>query len=147
MKKKSVGCIVQARMGSSRLPKKVMSVIYENKTVLDCVTDQLSYSKLIDNLVVATTSKKTDDPIENHLQKNGISCFRGNENDVLDRYYQCAKKHNFEIIVRIPADKPIIDPLFVDKVIQKGKYTRKEIIDQIDTSVRECNLKMYLKGD
>jgi spore coat polysaccharide biosynthesis protein SpsF len=119
MEKKSVGCIVQARMGSSRLPKKVMSIIYENKTVLDCVTDQLSYSKLIDNLVVATTSKKIDDPIENHLQKNGISCFRGNENDVLDRHYQCAKKYNFETIVRIPADRPIIDPLFVDKVIQK----------------------------
>ena len=119
MEKKPIGCIIQARMGSSRLPKKVMRKIHDDKTVLDCVLDQLSYSKLIDNLVVATTDKKIDESIEKHLEKKNVPCFRGNETDVLDRYYQCAKEYSFATIVRIPADKPIIDPFFVDKIIQK----------------------------
>jgi len=119
MEKKPIGCIIQARMRSSRFPKKVMREIYDHKTVLDCVVDQLSYSKLIDNLVVATSQDKIDDTIEKHLQKKEIPCFRGNETDVLDRYYQCAKAYSFPTIIRIPADKPIIDPFFVDKIIQK----------------------------
>ena len=60
MEKKPIGCIIQARMRSSRFPKKVMREIYDHKTVLDCVIDQLSYSKLIDNLVVATSQDKID---------------------------------------------------------------------------------------
>jgi len=114
-----VGCIIQARMGSSRLPGKVLESVTENKTVLECVIDQLSHSKLISNIVVATSEKTIDDPIEELLQKKNIKCFRGNELDVLDRYYQCAKIHSIPIIVRIPADKPLIDPYFVDMIIKK----------------------------
>ena len=128
MKKKSIGCIIQARMGSSRLPKKVLSLVYDDKTILDCVINQLSHSKLIEKHVVATTNQSLDDSIETLLEKKSITCFRGNENDVLDRYYQCAKKHHFEIIVRIPADKPIIDPFFVDKVIKKFLETDVDYI-------------------
>ena len=119
MEKKPIGCIIQARMRSSRFPKKVMKEVYDHKTVLDCVIEQLSSSKLIDNVVVATSQDKIDDTIERHLQKKGISCFRGNETDVLDRYYQCAREYSFPTIIRIPADKPIIDPFFVDKIIQE----------------------------
>ena len=106
-------------MSSSRFPKKVMREVYDHKTVLDCVIEQLSSSKLIDSVVVATSQDKIDDTIERHLQKKGISCFRGNETDVLDRYYQCAREYSFPTIIRIPADKPIIDPFFVDKIIQE----------------------------
>ena len=118
-KKNHVGCIIQARMGSSRLPGKVLEKIYEDKTVLDCLIEQLSHSKLITNIVVATSEKELDDPIEKLVQKKGINCFRGSELDVLDRYYQCAKIYSIPIILRIPADKPLIDPYFVDKIIEE----------------------------
>ena len=69
MEKKPIGCIIQARMRSSRFPKKVMREVYDHKTVLDCVIEQLSSSKLIDSVVVATSQDKIDDTIERHLQK------------------------------------------------------------------------------
>ena len=118
-KKNHVGCIIQARMGSSILPGKVLEKIFGDKTVLDCLIDQLSHSKLITNIVVATSENKLDDPIEKLAQKKGTNCFRGSELDVLDRYYQCARINSFPIIVRIPADKPLIDPFFVDKIIEE----------------------------
>lgn len=118
-KNQFVGCIIQARLGSSRLPKKVLKKIYDEKTVLDCIIDQLSFSRTIDSIVVAIGDTKNDDPLEKYLIEKEINYFRGSESDVLDRYYQCAKKYSFPIIVRIPGDKPLIDPFFVDKIIKK----------------------------
>lgn len=120
-----IGCIIQARMGSSRLPGKAMKLVDDKNPVLYYVINQLKYSNLIDKLVVATTTLPEDDIIESYVKKIGIECFRGSENDVLDRHYQCAKKFSFEIIVRIPSDKPLIDPEIVDNVIKKfttGSY-------------------------
>ena len=78
---------------------------------------QLQNSKLLDKIVVATTTKKDDDEIYNYVTNTKIDCFRGSELDVLDRYYQCAKKFSLSTIVRIPADKPLIDPHLMDKMI------------------------------
>ncbi len=114
-----IGCIIQARMGSSRLPGKVMKLIDDKNPILYYVIKQLEHSKLIDKLVVATSTLPEDDIIDNYVKKIGIECFRGSEKDVLDRHYQCAKKFSFEIIVRIPSDKPLIDPEIVDNVIKK----------------------------
>lgn len=120
-KKELVGCIIQARLSSTRLPGKVLKKVYDEKTVLDCVIDQLSFSQNIDSIVVAISDTKNDDLLETHLIKKNINYFRGNELDVLDRFYQCAKINSFPIIVRIPADKPLIDPFFVDMIIKKFK--------------------------
>ena len=114
-----IGCIIQARMGSSRLPNKVLMKINENQTVLEHVIKQLSFSKSINKIIVATTKLKQDDIIENLVKKLGIDVFRGNSLDVLDRYYQCAKQFNLENIVRITSDCPLIDPEIVDEVIRK----------------------------
>ena len=113
-----IGCIIQARMGSSRLPGKVMEKLDQNNTVLAYVIKQLKHSKFLENIVVATTSLKQDKVIVDFLDKEGIKYFCGDEEDVLDRYYQCAKKFSFSTIVRIPADKPLIDPTIVDQCIE-----------------------------
>lgn len=113
-----IGCIVQARTGSSRLPDKAMKLLDEKHSILHYVISQLQYSKLLDDIVIATTDLEEDDIIVKFAQENGFKYFRGSEKDVLDRHYQCAKKFTFSTIVRIPSDKPLIDPQIVDKVVK-----------------------------
>ena len=114
-----IGCIIQARMGSSRLPGKVMKKLDQNSTVISYIIKQLKHSKFLDNIVVATTSLKQDKIIVDFLEKEGIEYFCGDQNDVLDRYYQCAHKFSFSEIVRITSDNPLIDPNIIDSVIKK----------------------------
>lgn len=113
-----IGCIIQARLGSTRLPQKVLMNIDEKNTTLFYVINQLNHCKRIDKLIVATTDLKEDDLIEAFVKNLGIVCFRGSERDVLDRYYNCAKEFGLDIIVRITADCPLIDPEIVDKIIK-----------------------------
>ena len=112
-----IGCIIQARMNSSRLPGKVMINVDNKHPLLYYVISQLQNSKLLDKIVVATTTKKDDDEIYNYVTNTKVECFRGSELDVLGRYYQCAKKFSLSTMVRIPADKPMIDPYLMDKMI------------------------------
>lgn len=114
-----IGCIIQARTNSKRLPKKVLKVIDNGKNVLECVINQIKHSTKIDKIVIATTEKVDDDIITDISKLNDCDYFRGSEKDVLDRYFNCAKKFNFDIIVRITSDCPLIDPQVVDKVIEK----------------------------
>ncbi len=113
-----IGCIVQARMGSSRLPGKVMKKI-DADCLLDYVIKQLQSSKKIQKTIVATTNLVEDDVICAHLKSQNIDFFRGSSEDVLDRYYQCAKQYQIDIIVRITSDNPLIDPSIVDFIIDK----------------------------
>lgn len=115
----SVGCIIQARMGSTRLPGKVLMTLDEKNPILYYVITQLQNCKLLEKIVVATTDLKEDDKIEEFLTSIKIDCFRGNSKNVLDRYYQCAKKFSLSTIVRITADNPLIDPALVDNTIEK----------------------------
>jgi spore coat polysaccharide biosynthesis protein SpsF (cytidylyltransferase family) len=105
-------------MGATRLSGKVMLTIL-GKPVLWHVVNRVSRAKLIDELVVATTNRPKDDVIEKFCRENNTSIFRGQEKDVLDRYYQCAKKYNMENIVRITADCPLHDPQIIDLVIER----------------------------
>ncbi|QLH05762.1 cytidylyltransferase domain-containing protein [Nitrosopumilus ureiphilus] len=114
-----IGCIIQARIGSSRLPGKTLMKLDKKNTVLDFVINQLSYSKLIETIVIATTDLKEDDVIEIFAKNLNINIFRGNSNDVVDRYFQCAKKFSIDTIVRITADNPLIDPNIIDLVIDE----------------------------
>lgn len=106
-------------MGSTRLPGKVLMMLDEKNPVLNYVITQLQNCKLLEKTIVATTDLKEDDKIEEFVNDIKIDCFRGNSKDVLDRYYQCAKKFAISTIVRITADNPLIDPILVDNVIQK----------------------------
>ena len=116
-----IGCIIQARMGSSRLPGKTLMKLNQNNTVLDFVVNQLSFSTLIDKIIIATTDLEQDDVIEQTAKNLEIQCFRGNSDDVLDRYYNCAKEFEIDNIVRITSDCPLIDPEIIDEVIRKYK--------------------------
>jgi len=112
-----IGCIIQARTGSTRLPGKTLMSVDPNDTVLSFGTKQVQSCKNIDQLVIATTTLSEDDIIVDYMNKLNIKCFRGSPEDVLDRYYQCAKKFSFSIIVRITSDCPIVDPVIADKII------------------------------
>lgn len=113
-----IGCIIQARTGSSRLPGKVLKKI-NSKTLLEILLEQLKHSKFLKTIVVATTELKEDDQIIESLKHFDIPIFRGNSENVLDRFYECAKKFQFSTIVRLTADNPLIDPFIIDSVIDK----------------------------
>ena len=109
-------CIIQARMGSSRLPGKVLKEIC-GKPMLDWVIRRASRSQMVDQILVAATISSDDEPIARFCEINDISLFRGSEFDVLDRYYQAASSANADVIVRLTADCPLIDPDLIDKII------------------------------
>jgi len=116
LKRKNIIAIIQARMGSTRLPGKVMLKIM-GKPMLWHIISRLSHSKLINKIVIATSINRKDDIIEDFCKKYDINFYRGSEKDVLDRYYQVIKINNADIVVRITGDCPLIDPNVTDKVI------------------------------
>ncbi len=123
--------IVQARMGSNRLPGKVLKRI-RGKPILWYVIKRLKLSRGIGRIVVATSVQKENDAIEKFCKKTKTACFRGSEADVLKRYYDCAKKEKADQIIRITADCPLIDPNLVDMVIKehlkkKNQYTATNV--------------------
>lgn len=105
--------IVQARMGSSRLPGKVLKNICD-RPMLEWVFHRAKSSKLITDLVVAITTDKPDDVLEEFCQEKSLACFRGSPADVLDRYVQAARNVHADVIVRLTADCPFIDPELID---------------------------------
>ncbi|HKZ02341.1 MAG TPA: glycosyltransferase family protein [Pyrinomonadaceae bacterium] len=110
--------IIQARLGSTRLPGKVLKPI-AGKPVLWHLLDRLKYCKNLEQVIVATTTQKRDGAIEQFCSENSVFCYRGSEQDVLDRYYQAAKKFRADPIVRITGDCPVIDPTIVDEVMER----------------------------
>lgn len=108
-------CIVQARMGSERLPKKVIKPILEQPMIIYTL-NRLKKSKYIDELVLATTVEKTDDSLVNIVKNKGYKVFRGDEGNVLKRFVDTYKKYCGDIIIRITGDCPLIDPFIVDNV-------------------------------
>ena len=109
--------IVQVRMGSSRLPQKVLKDL-GGATVLDRVLNRLGRSRLIQETLVATTIEPADDAIVEHCERTGRKVFRGSERDVLDRYYQAAKYMNADVVVRVTSDCPVIDPEVTDATVR-----------------------------
>jgi spore coat polysaccharide biosynthesis protein SpsF len=111
-----VGIIIQARMGSTRLPGKVLKKI-GNKTLLEHIFFRLKYLQHESIVVVATTTSPHDDAIVQLCIDHGMKYFRGSEKDVLERYYQCALENNFQDIVRLTADNPFTDIEELDNLI------------------------------
>ncbi len=112
----NVVCIVQARIGSTRLPGKVLKKICD-KTVLEHDIDRLKRVKNINEIVIATTNLEKDNAIVEEANRLGVKCFRGSEEDVLSRYYYAAKENNADVIVRITSDCPLIDSEITEKTI------------------------------
>lgn len=118
MKPGEVTCIIQARMGSHRLPGKTLALV-SGKPLIQHVIERVSASTLVNHLILATSTSSQDDPVAELTQKLGIASFRGSENDVLDRYYQASQLSDTEHLVRINGDCPLMDPEVIDRVIRK----------------------------
>ncbi len=108
--------IIQARVGSTRLPNKVLLKVLD-KTILEYVITRVKQAKQVDRVLVATTTNKSDSRIVNLAKKLGVDIYCGSENDLLDRFFQTAKLFKIKNIVRITADCPLIDPDIIDRVI------------------------------
>jgi spore coat polysaccharide biosynthesis protein SpsF len=127
-----VVAIIQARMGSTRLPGKVLRDI-RGASMLARVVNRTRQSELLDEILVATTTEPMDDPIVSACQMLETPVFRGNQEDVLDRYYRAAGASRAEAVVRITSDCPLIDPQIVDRVVgaflaEKPDYASNTLI-------------------
>lgn len=108
--------IVQARMSSSRLPGKVLKEI-NGKPMIAHVVERTRRAGSVNFVAVATTTDAADDAVERWCQESQTACYRGNMFDVLDRYYQAARLYAADIIVRVTADCPVIDPQVIDDTV------------------------------
>ena len=118
-------CLLQARMNSERLPEKIMKEI-SGVPIIGHILHFLSFSKKIDEIIVATTTNSSDDVLVNYLDKHNWKYFRGDENDVLLRYVDALKQFPADYVVRITADNPLIDPEIVDSVIEQAIITKSD---------------------
>lgn len=111
-------CVVQARMGSERLPGKVIKKI-SNKPMILYTLDRLSKSKYIDKIILATSIKESENPLVEICTTAGYSVFRGEEDNVLKRYKDALDEHCKEscVVIRVTGDCPLIDPIIVDNVV------------------------------
>ena len=120
--------IVQARMGSTRLPNKVMKPVGSETPMIGVLLSRLSQSKEIDQIVLATSTDMCNQPLSEYVTKLGYNVFQGSENDVLDRYYQAALQYNPDVIVRITGDCPLVDSEVVDTVIKTYKESNVDYV-------------------
>lgn len=126
LKKFMVTAIIQVRMGSTRLPGKVLKKVL-GKTMLEHQIERVKRSKTIDQIILATTTNLEDKKIVRLGRKLKVEVFAGSETDVLDRYYQAAKKFGANnTIVRLTGDCPLLDPAVVDQVVNFYKKNKKK---------------------
>jgi spore coat polysaccharide biosynthesis protein SpsF len=116
--KPKIGAIIQARMGSSRLPGKIlMPIPFGNgKPLLQWIVDSLKKSKLISQIVLASSTDTANDPLEDFCRRNSIVFFRGSENDVLSRFVTVSEESTFDHVVRVTGDNPVLDVEMLDFV-------------------------------
>ncbi|WP_020470183.1 cytidylyltransferase domain-containing protein [Zavarzinella formosa] len=117
--KPRIMAIMQARMGSSRLPGKIIAEI-AGRPMLNVIIDRLGRSKLMDELVIASSERPANQVVEDLAAKAGVRCFRGSEDDVLDRFYQAARLGKPDIIVRLTADNPCMNGEWMDFLIEQA---------------------------
>lgn len=116
------GAIVQLRSSSKRFPKKVFSHLDSDISVLDLLSERLQAANSLDLVIFATTSSRCDDRLAEVLSSKGLLVFRGSENDLVDRYLSCASEFGLEVIVRITADCPLVDPETIDFLVESHKH-------------------------
>ena len=109
--------IIQARMGSTRYPGKVLKKV-NGKTMFEILVERMRSTNMLDDLVLATTTNDTDDILVDLANRIGIPVYRGSETDVLDRFVKTSEKFRADIIVRILNDCPLLDPFLVDEIVQ-----------------------------
>lgn len=129
-----VVAIIQARMGSTRLPGKVMMEIV-GKPMLWHIINRAKHSRLLDKIVIATSTRKEDGVIASLAHECGVGAYLGNDLDVLDRYYRCATEFRAKTIVRITADDPLKDPEVVD-LITRTYLDHQGSVDYVSNTIK-----------
>lgn len=130
--------IIQARMGSTRFPGKVLKPVLE-RPLLHYVVERCRLAVLVDEVVVCTTEQIQDQAIADFCKKESVCCIRGDEEDVLSRYVKAAKEVKADVIVRITADCPLVDPAIIDKALKL--YTNSSF-----DYVSNCIVRTYPRG-
>ena len=115
--RKKISCIVQARVNSKRLPGKILMPVF-GKSLLQHLLERLKRLKTIDDLIVATTKYKLDDQTAKIAKLINVKIYRGDEHNVLKRYYDCAKINKSSIIIRVTADCPLIDIKYINELLK-----------------------------
>ncbi len=123
----NIGIIIQARMGSTRLPGKILKPFYGGKTLLETLLENLHKVSGV-KVIVATSVNKNNDQLESFLRERNELVYRGSENDVLDRFIKAAEENNVEGIVRICSDNPFMDWQGVAKLVEKAKTSDADYI-------------------
>lgn len=113
-----IAAIIQARMGSTRLPGKVLKKL-NGKSLIENIVLRVRHCTTVDEILVATTTNKLDDELEQWCFEHQIKCYRGDEKDVLKRYFDAASFINADVIIRITADDPFKDPKVIDAVVKQ----------------------------
>lgn len=125
--------IIQARMASTRLPGKVLAEV-NGRPLLSLLLDRLQAVPEINHIVVATTENQTDDILVEWLDKENVDFYRGNSEDVLERFYLCSLKYNPDLIVRVTADDPLKDPGLISEAI--GYFSKEDKLDYCSNTLR-----------
>jgi len=128
--------IIQARLGSTRLPNKMLLSLH-GKPIIEWVIKRVQKSKLIDELIVAIPVTEDNNVLEKYIKDLGVKVYRGNEDNVLNRFYESAKGKNVENIIRICADNPLIDGIEIDNLI---KFYEEEKPDYAYNHIPKNNL-------
>ncbi|SDJ60347.1 cytidylyltransferase domain-containing protein [Salimicrobium halophilum] len=131
-----VVAIIQARTGSTRLPGKVLKDL-KGKTVLFHVIERVQQVVNVDEVVVATTDLPQDDGLVEEVERIGVPYIRGSEEDVLSRYYQAAKKHQSDVVIRITSDCPVIDPHIIDYMIDEFHARDAHLVSNAGSNLSE----------
>ena len=121
---------IEARMTSSRLPGKILAEA-EGKPMLELMIERLRFVPELDQIVIATTANRTDDPVEALAQRLGVGLWRGSEEDVLARVLDAAQAHNADVIVELTGDCPLIDPAIVSRVIRRYREAGVDYVSNI----------------
>ena len=130
---RKVGIIIQARMGSTRLPGKIMLTV-QNKPVLEHIIDRLKGCKNVHEIIIATTIDARDDLIVSLAKSNNLKYFRGSEEDVLSRYYYAAKENNLDVIIRITSDCPFVDADIIDSMV--ATFLKDPSVDYLSNTIK-----------
>lgn len=142
MKSKKTAAIIQARMGSTRLPGKVMKDL-KGKPVLWHVIERVKQAENIDQIIIATTIHERDKIIFEKAKECGVKAYRGSEENVLARYYEASNKCNVDTVVRITSDCPLIDPHVIDEIVE---YYNKNDYTLVTNAGSNLNNRTYPRG-
>jgi len=127
----NVVAIVQARMGSTRLPNKVMRPVC-GTPLIGLLLERLSSAHRLDSIVLATSDAPGNEPLIQYVRELGYNVYRGSEHDVLDRYYRAAQETHADAVVRITGDCPLVDPAIVDAVIERFLESGADYVANVD---------------